>query len=138
MTAEETLARLARLERDYRRLRTAVLIGAVVLVGVALGVVESFRERSDLHEYGLETDSVTIHDRSGRRVGSLGAYDDRPYLKFLDTSGKERMFLALEGSGPAFTLSDSDGRARVRLSMKERGGLLEILDADGQRVWSAP
>jgi len=138
MTADETQVRLARLERDHRRLRTAVWIGAVVLLAVALGVVESFRERNDLWQYGLETNYVTVHDRAGREVVLLGEYVDRPYLKFLDATGHERMFLALEESGMAFTFSDSDGRPRLRMSMKEAGGQVEILDAGGQRVWSAP
>ena len=138
MTADETLARLEQLERDHRRLRTAVRIGGVVLLGATLGVIESFRESSDLQRYGLETHSVALHDRSERRVGLLGALDDRPYLQFRDTGGKERMFLALEGDGSAFTLSDHEGRARVRLSVKQRGGIIEILDDDGKRVWSAP
>lgn len=138
MTADETLARLEQLERDHRRLRTAVRIGGVVLLGATLGVIESFRESSDLQRFGFETHSVALHDRSERRVGLLGALDDRPYLQFRDTGGKERMFLALEANGPVLTLSDTDGRARVRLSVKERGGVLEVLDADGRIVWSAP
>jgi hypothetical protein len=138
MTADETLARLERLERDHRRLRTGVLIGGVVLVGATLGVIECFRERSDLFRYGLDAASVTIHDQSERRVGLLGEFQDRAYLKFNDTSGKERMFLAQEADGMVFTMSDPDGHPRVRISVKQYAVGIEILDVEGKRVWSAP
>ena len=137
-TVDDTSSRLARLEKSHRRLRIFVLVGGLGLLGASAGVVECFRERSDLGKWGLTTTGLTILDQDGNYLSSIGNIKQRPYFKFRDRAGMVRMWFTLGEAGPELTLSDAAGRPRLRLSAQETGGSFETLEADGRTRWSSP
>lgn len=74
---EDCGARLDRLERYNRRLQ---LMGAVLILGIALLVLPKTRV--------LEVEKLTIKDASGPRA-TLGVDEDgRPALRLLDKAGR--------------------------------------------------
>ncbi len=145
MTSEHAAleARVARLERDNRRLRgagfaLALLAGAFALFDARAKDAEPARPEIPAV---VATRSLRVVDPQGKPRAVLATSSDGvPFLTLSDRNGQVRATLFISDDGrPALTLNDGDGRSRATLGLERSAdGFITFFGKDDKQVWSAP
>ena len=129
MSIEE---RVARLERQNRRLKQG--LAAVVLV-VAGAVIMGATKQTGLGET-IEAQAFVVKDKSGKIRALLGvSKSSEPTLQFYDKDGKWRAILGVnKDAEPTLQFYDKDGKRRAALGVtKDDESTLRLLDKDGKQ-----
>jgi hypothetical protein len=130
VTLESLVDRLARVERQNRRLRAAAILIVAVLAGiVSMGQV--------LRQKEIRAESLMILDGRDRVQGVFRASADGPNLSLYDPDPgpKPRLSLAVSELGPAVNLYDAAGRPRATLVVGADGqAQLAMLDENGRAL----
>lgn len=130
-------ARLAHLEKRYRRLRAFVLI--LALMGLIVAVGEWRRSRRPPDPPGiLVARRVVLLDESGSERLVLSADGAGPGVSLRDAAGRERASLDLRAPGPGLTYYDADAKVRVLFSLDKTGPYLGMTDERGKELFKAP
>jgi hypothetical protein len=116
--------RLARLERENRRIKLLAGIAVLVLAGFAL-IGPSPESNENRAERFLLTDAA------GKTRASLGVTAEGPELLFLDENNRSRSSIGATADGARFRLFDAQGRVRARLAAGQKGTELSFLDSTG-------
>src|SRR5882672_6791106 len=103
---ESLVARVERLESQYRWFKSEVVTERVVLVD-ADGKTKA---TLCLSERGPELD---LYDEDGNRRAILGVSAEGPFLALYNAKTRERLELIVDKSGPGLGMLDADGNARV-------------------------
>ena len=119
--------RLQALERQNRRLRSAVLALGIAALSAALLGQAAPRPRS------LQADSITLVDAAGRPRLALGVMDDEPFILFKDGKERVRMVMSIDAEGSELTYYDTNGKRRVALAETGPGAGLEFYDPQERR-----
>ena len=149
MTTERTdleviAARLARLERQNRRLKWLVLVFMAAAVGTWAGaeLVESpvaapiegnDKATEPLRQMGriMEAEAFFLIDAKGNRRGALAMTEEGPALHLADSKGNRRIALGMTKRGPILQLSDPNGRPRLVLAASKVSTALQGWDSKG-------
>lgn len=128
--------RLARLERENRRLKG---LGAVALVGiVALVLMGHSAEGRKV----VEADQFVLRLPDGQVRGELNFVGDgavRLALYDRDRTRRLQLVVAVPDGAPALTFYDKNSQPRALLALKNDGTpQLEFYDKDGRPLWKAP
>lgn len=138
--SEETTSslsqRVARLERDNRRLRR---LGGTALVGLLALLVMGHGEPAVKR---VEGDQIALQAPGGMIRGemSLGG-DGSVRFVLYDRARTPRLELlsGLPDGAPALTLYDRRWASRASLRLEDDGTpRLELYDKDGKKIWAAP
>jgi len=133
------LARIARLERENRRLKQGAIVFLVMIASV--GLMAQTRQNppaarpkgrapaapapaAPAGPTAVEAQGFILKDANGKVRAELGLAGGSPSLKFRDESGSALVSLSLnEGpAGPVLLLSDPQHHASVALSVLEKAG----------------
>ncbi|HLN12254.1 MAG TPA: hypothetical protein VK587_03645, partial [bacterium] len=111
---EALAARLAVVERRFRR-ATMVWLGVVIaLIVLSVGAQRAFSQTQT-----VQTRELDIVDGGGKiRISLALSTNGNPGIWVYDANGKTRAYLGLSGTGqptPALTLSDENERTRAFL-----------------------
>ena len=137
MTHESLDQRLLGLERSQRRLRSFVLLLAVLAGALIVLAAAPPRPAPDV----VNARAVRILDEKGTARATLTVNaDGEPLLLLTDRQGEGRASLFVTNDGrPALGLRDAKGRNRATLAL-EPGDVpfLSFRDDKGKQIWSAP
>jgi hypothetical protein len=137
MTHESIDHRLLGLERSQRRLRSLVLLLAVLAGALVLLAAAPSRPSPDI----VSARAVRILDEKGTVRATLTVNaGGEPLLLLTDRQGEARASLFVTNDGrPALGLRDAKGRNRAMLAL-EPGDIpfLSFRDEKGKQIWSAP
>ncbi len=125
--------RLARVEREHRRLRR---LGAAAVVGLA-AVVLLGQAAPDTVAQTIEAQQFVLRDPSGRIRAVLHVRaDGLPQLDFRDAAGTLRVSLGVFGEMAALRLTDAKGKggAILRTHQDNRPGLTFMDGTDTRRM----
>jgi hypothetical protein len=121
---EELLARLAKVEAQYRRLRAVAVIAAISLSSLMLMGQTPLRE--------VQLDLLTP-DRSLPSPSAIEDVIRTRQIILYDTSGVERATMVTDGAGSVFIqLKDRNGRLRSDLQLNNFGPSLTFYEPNGQ------
>jgi hypothetical protein len=125
MTTEE---RLARLERNNRRLTWALaLTGLVAMLIVTTGMAPT-----DAVPRQVKAGRFEVVDANGQVRALLGISGAGPGFCVYDEKGKVRAQLTVTKDGPRFTLADEIGSPRVAVLVNKNVAGVGILDEKGR------
>jgi len=129
-TTEAVFARLARVEAQYRRLRAAAALSAILCVLLLV----MGQQRSD---------AQTVSPRRGDPPFTLptGPVPQTPveehirarHISLVDEKGNERAAMAADAAGSVFVvLFDRNGKARANMQVSNLGPSINFYDASGR------
>ena len=153
--------RVEKLERENRNLKSGLLCGLVVVLGIFLIGGTGAGKKT------VEAESFVVKDAQGKVQARLGVtVDGGPALTFFDRKGNPRLFMGSLGLGDHYDLGlalyDAKGRPRFSFGMLEGqfsglavGGLdgleqitmrvgwkgtprLIVSDKSGEELWKTP
>jgi hypothetical protein len=137
MQQEQTVGeRLARLERQNRRLTLilvclAPVVAALVLMGFT-SVEEQLQGLKNLQVRQIETERLVIRDANGFLRGWLGIAEDGTRLVFYDQNGRQRAGFGMTSQNePALAIFDPNQQTRIVLGLADGWPGLVIRDAGG-------
>jgi hypothetical protein len=120
--------RLRRLENHLRWIQRTVIIGCILVAGVALmaqqlpkngqtlGAVDATLRQSAVVEDEIRAHQITLVDQNGRERASLVADNaGSVFLIMSDTARKTRVNLSVSNEGPSLVFLDPSGQARTVL-----------------------
>lgn len=131
LTLESLADRLARLERQNRRLAAAaVLLVAVLAAAVCMGQVRAPNV--------VEAESFVVRDAAGKARAALFLGEEGPALALSDQNGKLRAALRVDNNGLAsLAIFDDKGQSEAvptisadQLLTPEQRGMLRILQTE--------
>lgn len=118
--------RLAKLERQNRRMKLSA-IASLVIVGAVMLTGQTSRQSTPSE---LRARSFILVDAQGRQRAILDLKKDEPGLALLDENGNVRALLSLVPEGPILDLIGTDGKSAARVdSLLNQPGLV-LLDAN--------
>jgi len=113
-------ARLSEMERRFRAMSSAWLVGAVAVLVLGIGAQQAASQSQVLNVRELN-----VLDQSGRARISLGfgATSGRPAIWLYDEAGKSRMYIGFgtQRGAPVIVLSDESGTSRAYLGFSAAG-----------------
>ena len=123
-------ARIARLERENRRLKQAGL-----LLAAAAGCI-LFAGQAAPARKTVQAESFVSIDGEGRPRAMLGVDDGVPSLRMTDAQGRTVVELAVPkfSDKPALYLHDPQLSTQVELAMTMNGPVLHFNDKSGNRI----
>ncbi|HET9795378.1 MAG TPA: hypothetical protein VFS34_13060 [Thermoanaerobaculia bacterium] len=130
MGPSDIAARVARLERENRRFRSAAAAGALVVAAALLAGA-----RPAGHARIVEATEFRLKDSTGALRGSISADRTGAQLLLKDATGKSRARLRVADDGtPRFELLDRMERPRLGLALDKDGAATAHLDDDAARA----
>jgi hypothetical protein len=132
--------RVARLERENRRLRFAV-VAALLAWGAVFLVGQAAPRKDDAAPAVVKARAFRVVDGSGVPRAAFGANPDGvPYLTLSDAKGQVRATLYLADDGrPALSLNDRSGNPRAAIGLERtETGFIAFSDDKGKQTWAAP
>lgn len=109
-------AEIALLKKQVRTMRTAMIIGGVILGGLAIGGWTA--TQSEKYK-PIQTKSLQIVDEKGN-LKAFFAYDKNRTSLSIRDGEKSGLFVAVDQDGPMISLHDLKGNSRVILSVMKR------------------
>jgi len=132
--------RVAKLERQLKFWRVAVVLLAVVIAVSVVGRLTALPTQS-------EAAAVTAHEfnlvnKSGRVIGHWGAIpndSDFPVFELNYPNDKQAVFLGVKTATEAGVgVLDINGRVRALMAEDAYGPTLSVSDSNGKIIWVAP
>jgi hypothetical protein len=118
MTVEE---RIARLEQQNRRMKVAVSVIVVAVLGGVLVAGPLLPRQANAQTPSapriVEANEFRLLDESGRVRGRFAVDKDGPGLAFGDENGKLRAALRVDKDGPLLLFNDKNEKLRAVLAM---------------------
>lgn len=117
---------LARVEKQYRRLRT-LFVTTVVLLTVAVCAIARDTPKSN----EISTTRLVVTDADGRTRAEISTNASGPFLRLYDASGTARLVVSILKDMPNVTLANSKGLGVVNLAVQSYGSGLVLADNQG-------
>jgi len=140
-TLETIVARLEKLEKQNRRLKSA----GIALVMLCSSAVLIAARPAQSAPPVLTAKKFTLVTSGGREIMSMTSdTSDQPGLQILDTGGKERAWLGVFGkpgqtAEPGVAFFDTDGVERLWAGLSQgTAPRVIIYDKDHKETWSTP
>jgi hypothetical protein len=122
--------RLARLERQNRRLRCAVTL---TLVAIPAAALTGMQEQSPATQAAaVDSTEFRLLDKQGKPRARLAMLEEGPALLLTDAQGNSKAkFMLDDVSGPSLSLCDHNAFNRISLAVKPTGATLALADGNG-------
>jgi len=135
VSIEALSQRVARLERQNRRLRQAGVTALLAFAAIFLmGQAKSSRTAQVSVAKALEAGKLILKDGRGKKRAELGLFLDRPALVFYDEAESALLSLGAEPEGAGLTLYDRAAGKAAQLNTTENGPVLSLYSGGLKRL----